>query len=221
MRQIQFKNVIVPVLLVSILSLFGGWGIAYYGANFRYLLFLAILVAIVIVVAVGKKALQVGFVIWIWMFLLGYRTIYITSYFKLHPLLVFLAVLFLILLFSLKSERNIQIELPSVLWIFSVFWVWGFIPGAANGISWANMIADALNFFFIIPLFMIVLYLSRSPGFWKSATIAFLASGTMICLLGIIEFYSPQFRNLLPGLLQTDVEGLVSFSGFMRASFAF
>ncbi len=83
------------------------------------------------------------------------------------------------------------------------------------------MIADALNFFFLVPLFMITFYLSETPKFWKSASMAFLASGTMICLLGAIEFFSPGFRSLLPGLIETNVEGLGSFSGFPRASFAF
>lgn len=213
---------IIPYLLVGVLSLLGGWGIAQYGADFRYLLFLVLLIAMIAIIAVGKKALKAGFFLWIWMFLLGYRTIYFTTYFKLHPLIVFLVPLFLILLFSLKYERNNDsIKLPSILWIFSAFWILGFISGAARGLPWANMIADALNFFFLVPLFMIVLYLSKTPGFWKSASMVFLASGTMICLLGTVEFYFPQFRSLLPGLIQTNVEGLGSFSGFTRASFAF
>ena len=221
MRQNLSKNVIVPILLVSALSLFGAWGVVHYAADFRYLLFFAILVAMIMITAAGKKALRVGFVIWIWMFLLGYRTIYITSYFKLHPLLVLLTLLFFILLFTLKSEGNFKIKLPRILWLFGVFWIWGFIPGISRGIPWANMIADALNFFFLIPLFMIVLYLSKFPGFWKSASMTFLAAGAMICFLGTIEFYSPQFRHLLPGFIQANSEGLLSFSGFTRASFAF
>jgi len=222
MRSNSLLKIVVPFLLVSALSLLGGWGIAQYGLDFRYLLFLVLLIAMIAIIAMGKRALQVGFVFWIWMFLLGYRTVYLTTYFHIHPLIIFLVPLFLILLFSLRNEKNINdVKLPAILWVFSIFWIWGFITGVSRGLSWANMIADALNFFFIIPLFLIIFYLSNTPGFWKSATITFLASGTLICFFGILEFYSPQFRNFLPGLIQANSEGLSSFSGFTRASFAF
>jgi len=221
MRSISVSRVIIPFLLVGVLSLLGGWGIVQYGANFQNLLFLVLLIAMVVIIAMGKKALQVGFVVWIWMFILGYRTIHLTSYFPLHPLIIFLALLFLILLFALKSAPNVRLKLPRLLWVFSIFWLWGFIPGALRGFPWSKMISYAINFFLLIPLFMIILYLSRESGFWKSATLTFLWSGALISLLGAIEFYSPQFRSLLPGLIQVNVEGLQSFSGFERASFAF
>ncbi len=136
MRQNSFTRLIIPVLLVSTFSLLGGWGIAHYSADFRYLLFLALLIAMAIVVALGKKALQIGFVLWIWMFLLGYRTIYITSYFKLHPLIVFLALLFLILLFALKSESKIKIKLTSFIMVVQHFLAMGFCPGC---VPWHSM----------------------------------------------------------------------------------
>jgi len=83
------------------------------------------------------------------------------------------------------------------------------------------MLADALNFFFLIPLFYVILYLSRNQNFWKMATMSFLGSGVVICALGIIEYYVPAFSHLIPGLVQAQTEGLHSFSGFTRASFAF
>lgn len=219
----SIKRAIIPFFLVSVLSLLGGWGVVQYGADFRYLLFLALLLAMILVIALGgKKTLQVGFVTWIWMFILGYRTIHLTSYFSLHPLMILLALLFVNLLFLLKSEPGIRLRLPGLLWVFSAFWLWGFIPGMARGLPWSQMLSDALNFFFLIPLFMIILYLSKETGFWKSATISFLGAGALIALLGALEFYSPTFRSLLPGLIETNVEGIGSPSGdFIRASFAF
>ncbi|MDO9545357.1 MAG: hypothetical protein Q7J07_01230 [Pelolinea sp.] len=83
------------------------------------------------------------------------------------------------------------------------------------------MIADALNFFFLFPLFWIILYLSRNPRFWKTATQTFLMVGVIICLLGIIEFFVPAFRTQTLGLIQTETKGLNSFYGITRASFSF
>ena len=222
MRSSPVIKIVVPFLLVGALSMLIGWGIALYSIDFRYLLFLALLMVMIAVFAMGgKRTLQVGFVIWIWMFILGYRTIQLTSYFSLHPLTLLLALLFVDFLFLLKSERRIHLKLPGLLWAFSIFWLWGFIPGAARGLPWSQMFSDALNFFLLIPLFMIILYLAGEVRFWKSAALAFLGAGALIAFLGTLEFYFPSFRSLLPGFIQTDVEGLRSQSGFLRASFSF
>ncbi len=222
MRSISLSRVIIPFLLVSALSLLGGLGVVQFNADFRYLLFLALLVAVFAIVALGgRKALQFGFVVWIWAIILGYRTIHLTSSFSLHPLMIILALLFVNLLFLLKSEQGTRLRLPRLLWVFGAFWLWGFIPGIMRGLSWSDMLSEALNFFLLIPLFMIILYLSKEPGFWKSATLTFLGAGSVIALLGTLEFYSPQFRSFLPGLIETNMEGLASTSGqFIRASYA-
>ena len=222
MRSTSVSKIVIPFFLVTLLSLFSGWIVAQYGIDFRYLLYVVLLIIVVALVALRKRtALQFGFVMWIWMFILGYRTIHLTSYFVLHPLIIFLVPLLLLLMFILKSESGVRIKLPGFLWVFSIFWIWGFIPGALQGLSWSDMIADALNFRFLIPLFGIVLYLSRDPGFWKYSMLAFLGAGAMISLLGAIEYSYPKLFQSIPGLVETDIEGLQSFSGFTRASFAF
>lgn len=221
MRQISFVKTIVPFLLVSLLSLLGGWMIAHYGFDFRYFLYLIIFVAMIAVIAMGKKALYAGFMIWILMFLLGYRTIHITSYFGLHPLIVLLTLLSFIWLLVLRSEKNTKIKLSPLLWIFSIFWVWGFFTGIARRIPWDYMVSDALNFFFMIPLFMIVQYLSRQLRFWKDSMLAFLATGALISLFGVIDYYFPQVLRTIPGLVESNLEKLPSFSGFARAGFLF
>ncbi len=216
------SEVLIPLLLVSVLSIAGGWGVMYYGSDFRYLLLMALAVVMMVIISLEKRALLFGFVAWIWMFILGYRTIPLTPYFSLHPLIIFLGLLYVLLLVISKEEGKLNIKLPALLWMFSVTWIWGFIPGTANGFHFSKMFSDALNFAMIFPIFMITIYLSRQPGFWKTAALNFLGAGALITFLGSLEFYLPQFRNLLPGLVESNSEGLVSTSGgFMRASFAF
>ncbi len=222
MLHTNFNKTIIAYFLVSLLSILGAWGVVYFGGDFRYLLFLAILISFLVIIASGKQALWIGFIVWIWMFILGYRTIPVTPYFSIHPLMVLLLVLFIILLFTLKSEPETHLQLPKIIGVFALFWVWGFIPGAARGTPWSLMLSDALNFFFLIPLFMIILYLSKRPGFWKMATMTFLGAGTLISLLGTLEFYIPSFRSILPGFIQTNVVGLYALQyDFVRAAFAF
>lgn len=213
------KN-IIAFLLVGVLSLLLGWSIALYGIDFRTFLFFILLIGAVVIIAMGKKALNFGFITWIWMFVLGYRTIHLTPDFSLHPLILFLVLLFLILLSALRSEPKIHLKLPFILWGFSLFWVWGFIPGVLNGLPWLQMISDASNFFFLIPLFWIILYLSRSSGFWKSVTLTFLGSGVLISLLGSLEYFFPQVLGFLPGLA-AGPGGFVAQTGFFRATYAF
>ena len=215
------SSTIILILLGCFLSIMGGWAIDYFGGTFQIFLYIVLLMAGMVIITLGKRMLSIGFLVWIWMFIIGYRTIHLTSDFDLHPLILFMLLLSLILLYELRSSPGIQLKLPLLLWVFSLFWVWGFITGFRNGYSWAPMLSIALDFFFILPLFWIILYLSRTPGFWKSATLTFLGSGILISLLGALEYFSPQFRSILPGLVQSNQEVLTSESGFLRASFAF
>jgi hypothetical protein len=210
------------IFLVGMLSILGGWGVAHFDGSFQYLLFILLLFGLGVIFFLGRKTLQVGFLAWILMFILGYRTIHLTEDFALHPLVLFLVPLVMLLLVALKSTPEVRLKLPKLLWIFSLFWIWGFIPGLQRGLTWPRMISDALNFFCIIPLFEVMLFLSqRVRSFWKSATMTFLVSGVLISLLGALEYFVPLFRSLLPGFIQTNIEGLGSASGFLRASFAF
>ena len=108
MRSNSLLRNIALILIGAILSLFGGWGISRYGVDFRYLLYLILFIALIAIILTGKKALRTGLIIWIWLFLLGYRTIHISANFPLHPLIVFLAILFLILIFTLMRIMNFQ-----------------------------------------------------------------------------------------------------------------
>ncbi len=221
MRAFISSRSFILIILGCLLSVLGGWILVYFGGNFQTFLYIVLLFAGMAVITAGRRMLQIGFLVWIWMFIIGYRTIHLTSDFELHPLILFLLLLSFILLIQLRSSPGIRLKLPSLLWAFSIFWVWGFITGFLRGYSWSLMLSVAQDFFFILPLFWIMLYLSRTPGFWKSATLTFFGSGVLISLIGTIEYNSPQFRSILPGFIQTNVEGLGSPAGFVRASFAF
>lgn len=217
---INFKS--ITITLIITLSVLAGLFSVRFNGDFRFLLYiLLVFSSLLVFILAGKLAIRFGFFIWIAFFILGYRTISLTSYFKLHPLIIFLFFLSLIFLGILKNEKGIRLHLPIIIWIFNIFWIWGFIIGGLNSLKFSNMIADALNFFFLVPLFYIILYLSRDPSFWKMSIMSFAGIGTLICLFGVLEYYVPAFSHLMPGFVQAQTEGLHSFSGFTRASFAF
>jgi len=194
--------------------------IANVGADFQIFLGLALAI-LLIFLFFSKNSILIGFTAWIWLFVLGYRSIYLTSYWRVHPLSIFLIFLFIILLLSARYKREALPKLPKSIWIFSIFWIWGLIVGAFRGILWDRMIADALNFFMIIPLFSIIFYLSEESGFWKKVSLSFLGAGVVISLLGTLEYYFPQFRTLIPGFIAAEEGGALNIYGFNRASFSF
>lgn len=215
-----FKD-IAAFFVIILLSLLGAWGVALSGGTYQYLLFIVLLAVSVVVIAMGKKTMKAGFLVWIGMFLIGYRTVRLIPGFPVHPLILYLVFLFLILLANLGTAKSTRLKLPVLLWAFSIFWLWGFFPGIQNNLLWTRMLSEALNFFFLIPVFWIILYLAQTPNFWKQAVFTFLGVGVLISLLGTVEYYFPQFLSLVPGLVQTDMVVLQSSSGFARAGFAF
>lgn len=214
------RNVIL-IFLAMLLSALAGLAVTFTGGSFQVFLFIALLLALVVAFITSKNPLMSGFALWIWLFILGYRAVHITSDFSLHPLIVLLFLLSLLLLVYYKFTSGLPLKLPTVLWLFTVFWLWGFIPGAFRGYSWLKMLSEALNFFSIVPLFLVMQFLSRQPRFWPLATLTFLGSGCVIALFGLLEYFVPSFRALVAGFAQPEVAGILSQSGFVRAAFSF
>jgi O-antigen ligase len=180
-----------------------------------------VLAVVAITLLLSKNAVEIGFTLWIWLFALGYRTIHLTSYWKIHPLSLFLLFLFVLLLLITKFQRETLPKMPKVLWVFSIFWLWGFIMGVNNNIPWDRMISDALNFILIIPLFVIIFYLSLKPGFQQKAMLHFLGVGALISILGALEYFFPEVRTLVPGFMTNPEGRAVNLYGFNRAQFSF
>ncbi|MHB9034777.1 MAG: hypothetical protein ACYC6L_17240, partial [Anaerolineae bacterium] len=172
------KKMILIVIVLS-LGVLTGWTIATVGSSYQTLLFIGLLLALVLAFMTSRNPLLAGFTLWIWFFILGYRTIHLSSEFSLHPLVALLLLLAVLLMISLRSAPGVRLKLPTWLWIFSLFWLWGFVPGLWNGFSLARMLPDALNFFLIIPLWFIMLYLARRARFWQVAALTFLGSGVL------------------------------------------
>jgi len=209
------------VVSAVILSALGGLGVAYTSGSLQYFMFFFLLVSLVLAFIMTKNPFLSGFALWIWFFILGYRAVHVTSNFSLHPLIVLLVLLSLFLLIYSKSASAGRLRLPLLLWVFSFFWLWGFVPGLLNGVPLDKMLSEALNFFFILPLFLVMLFLSRYPQFWRRAALTFLGSGIVIALFGALEYFVPPFRALLAGFAPSEEAGIVSQSGFIRASFTF
>jgi hypothetical protein len=195
--------------------------------NFQVLLVIAFISLLLVIVAAGGRSLELGLVIWVALFVLGYRTIQLTPFFRLHPLVVlifFLGVLFIIQP-RLPAVPRLQLSasIQTLLFIGLIFWVNGWLQGLLRGRRWDLMITEALNFLLLPIIFGMVWIVTRSPSMWKTLIRTFFGAGAVISALGTLEYAFPELgRFTIAGLIQTDqLIYTAGITGFQRATFAF
>jgi hypothetical protein len=237
------------VLVVSGVAVGIGWRIGNSGLTYQDIIMAAV-VGAVVVIFLQRRGLEIGYLLWIGLFILGYRMTRLNSpmildllanggtitptYFatgntpiiQLHPLeLVILGLFSLRMLRQIVSgQRLVGWRLPKLLWVFSIFWLWGWIPGASNGITWYRMLPEFLHFALIFPVFIVTAAVLEKQSFWKPVTAVFFGASTFIAFFGLLEYTVPSIRTLLPGFVTaqaTESLTAVSADGFVRATFSF
>lgn len=202
-------------------------GIASGAGYLSFRVFLVILFSgvVLIVLAAGENNLEVGMLIWVLLFALGYRTVQVSTYFRLHPLI---ALIYLLGAFYLLQRRPLASEplapnpyLQLVLFIGLFFWVNGWLQGLLRGRRWDLMITEALNFLAIVPIFALVRHLARRTLTLRPLITAFYAVGIVIAAMGIFEYTFSDFaRTALASISRTDnIVFLEGITGFERAGF--
>ena len=203
------------------LAVSSGLYIGWYGGDFQTLAFIGI--ALFGIFALLARRIEVGLVLWILLFALGYRTIYLTENFRIHPLSLFIFALFIKVLIDARfSGQNLRPLLPAQLWFFSAFWVIGIARGRANGVLWDIMANELLNFAILFPIFVVVQHSLQGKAMaWKAIILAFFGVGTWIALLGVLETWFPGFQRILPGLSTGNRFIVSEIDRFQRSTFAF
>jgi len=212
----------LPLILTGLALIVGaGLYIGRYGGDFQTVAFIGI--ALFGIFALVARRIEVGLVLWILLFSLGYRTIYLTENFPIHPLSILIFVLFIKVLIDARfSGQDLRPLLPAQLWFFSAFWVIGIVRGRVNGMPWDIMANDLLNFAILFPTFVVVQHsLQGKAGVWRAALLAFFAVGTWIALLGALETWFPGFQRILPGLSTGNRFIVSGIDEFRRSTFAF
>ncbi len=195
--------------------------------SFQLLLVIAFVSLLLVILAAGKRSLEFGLVIWVALFVLGYRTIQLTPFFRLHPLVIlifFLGVLFIIQP-RLPDMPKLQLSafIQTLLFVGLLFWVNGWLQGLLRGRRWDLMITEALNFLLLPIIFGMVWAATRQPSMWKTLMRTFFGVGVLISAVGTLEYAFPELgRFTLAGLIQTDqLIYTAGITGFQRATFAF
>jgi hypothetical protein len=214
----------IAVLAISLVL-----GVAAGTGYLSFQVFLGILFGgiVLIILAAGENNLRMGMAIWILLFAIGYRTVQVSTYFRLHPLVLLLYLLGALYLTQRRipeAERmapNPHLQLALFIGLF--FWVNGWLQGLLRGRRWDLMITEALNFLAFVPIFVLVRHVSEKPLGLRQLLQLFYNVAVFIALTGIFEYTFSDFaRTALARVSRTDnIVFLEGITGFERAGFVF
>lgn len=210
----------ISLLMGLFVTAIAGYYIGTGGISFQTLLVGLFVILLILIVALGEKGLRLGFAVWVVMFGLGYRTIAITDYFRLHPLSILSIILTsLYILVEVARKKRPWLSSPLVVVVMAGI-LWGWIQGSINNIRWDAMLSEYSIFFTIIPISFLVFNLMSAPQYQKQIFVVFFATGVYISFMGSLEYLFPSVKNIFPGLVVTT-DKLVTSDGFQRAAFSF
>ncbi len=233
---------ILITIFVGLLSVFMGRRIGDAGLSFQTIITIFVGFSVFLVLVLGQRGIQIGFLLWIAMFSLGYRTFpiplgtrldQIDPYhvvrtvvtLKFHPLIGIILGLGLLLLIKqvVKREEGVRLHWPILLFVFTIFWpiAWG--QGILNENHIDEMLTEFLDFAVLYPIFYLVGYLLRQESAWRSAVTVFFGVGTYIAAFALLEYTVKGFGSIFPvsGFIEQDTTFLAGAEGFVRARFAF
>jgi hypothetical protein len=179
------------------------------------------LIASAVVLIAGERGVALGFVIWVLSFAVGYRTIELTRYLKLHTSEIILWGLYSLLIAQrVWNRQKGRGKLPAWVWILTPFCLWGWWPGLDSGRALDKMFAEFRNFLLLIPLFAVAWAVLEDGLNWRRIVLAFYAAGTLIAGLGVLEYLFPGIKNVFPAFISQPVP-VPTVEDFARARFSF
>jgi hypothetical protein len=168
----------------------------------------------------GEHGITFGFVLWVLTLALGYRTIEWTKDLRIHPS----ELLLWLLLISALAQRSLlertRLSLPWWLWLFIPFWALAWWPLIAGDAPWDKMLNEFRNFLLLIPMIIVAPVALSRPKIWKYLVGAFFLVGTWIAVMGVVEYWFPDFTKLAPAFVK-NAKAEATADGFVRAQFSF
>ncbi|PJF28283.1 MAG: hypothetical protein CUN53_00870 [Phototrophicales bacterium] len=213
-------------LLAIPLVLWLAWQIGVYagrsGITYLEIVSGALAISGIIMLGRGQAGIRFGYFIWILTLALGYRTIPVGQHLRLHPLVLLITALMIMLLVNKVMEHRsaIRIFIPRWLGIFVVFLAWGMLNALFNRLNTELAIIVLMTMGIVVPITVLTYHVVVTERDWVRAIQFFYFAAIIIAFFGLLEFFFPEARNLLPGLIAAPVLGVDQF-GFSRASFSF
>jgi len=176
---------------------------------------------IMAVIVFGRElGIRYGFVLWVLTLTLGYRTVAVTPDLAIHPSEILLWILLICILAQRRLVSSARLTFPVWLWIFIPFCVLAWWPMISGGAPWDRMLNEFRNFLLFVPLVIVAAIVLQRERYWRYLMLAFFAAGSLIALMGILEYWFPQVIALFPAFVGKATP-TVTEEGFVRAQFAF
>src|SRR5262249_52575745 len=155
------------LLLLMALVLTAGYGVVV-NVTYKTLIVCLVVLGAISVVLAGASGIRWGFLLWIGTLAIGYRTFPVTPALTLHPgeLVLWALLLWLITCAAVNRRVRAVFWLPTWLWMFLPFCVWGWIAGAAHGLPWDRMLAEMRDFLLLIPLYIVASTTIVNQTYW-------------------------------------------------------
>ncbi len=171
------------------------------------------------------RVLRFGFTLWIITFAFGWRTIYITPLFNIHPtemvawLLVFAAVAR-----AIVNRSDLDFSLPVPVVLLMLVAVLGVITALVSG-QLADVVFEEFKVFLAIPLaYYVVRWNVKTKEDWESAARWTIGVVVYIGFLGVMEYFAPgassSFSRLGGGAGNAGLVGEAA-TDFGRVGFSF
>ena len=173
------------------------------------------------VIIFGRElGVRYGFVLWVLTLILGYRTVAVTPELAIHPSEILLWLLLVCILAQRRLVSSARLRFPIWLWLFIPFWVLAWWPTITGGLPWDRMLNEFRNFLLIIPLMIVTAVVLQRERYWRYLLLAFFLAGSIIALMGALEYWLPEITNRFPAFM-TNAKPTITEEGFVRAQFSF
>jgi hypothetical protein len=221
----NISTLIIIVMLASLIAfpLIGNW-ISTNGFGFREIAIGFFVIAGAILFLMGDRGVYFGFLFWILLFVLGFRSIYITPNLPIHPLVIVITIMMIWVLTRelIIRRQSVKWMMPRALYVMLLFWLWGWIEALLNGRRLDVAVSESLNVLMLIPVFVVTGRILENRRYWRSIVFALLSAGTVVAVEGIVEYIFPSVGTKLSAVDSATLLSASVASGgqFVRATFS-
>ena len=212
---------LVPVSALAALAL--GVLVAQFGdsIDFKVVIALPIGIALAAVLLGGERLWKTGLYLWVLSFAIGYRTLDVTSGWRLHPSEILLwALCAVVLISNLLERRRFGSTMPRIVWIFPFLWGLGVLRALFAGVGLDRIMAELLPMADAIAVFYLVGALVETEADYRRIGMYIILVCLYVSLLGAAEYYLPWAVSPFHGFFGQAVLGTTQ-EGFTRVWFSF
>jgi hypothetical protein len=163
----------------------------------------------------SRDKLRNGFLLFVCLLGLGYRTYPVTQVLRIIPAELVLCLL--PFLSPANPENSAPGRLPRWVLLMIPFWLLAWLPSSER--TWDERFSEFRNFVLLIPLYLSAPRVLATISGWRAVVLALTGVSVWISAMGLLEHLVPSVATALPGFMGNP--NPFDAGGFQRASFSF